>query len=49
MISDGQMEHRVGVDVLTRVGEAVGLGPGEAVNTTIASGLPMGAISSRQQ
>jgi hypothetical protein len=38
MISDGQLDERDVVDILTRAGEATGLGPGE-VAATVASGL----------
>ena len=38
MISDGQLDESDAVDILTRVGEAAGLGPGE-VAATVASGL----------
>lgn len=38
MISDGQLAEAEAVDILTRAGEAAGLGPGE-VAATVASGL----------
>ncbi len=38
MIARGHLDHAVAVDVLTRAGEAAGLGAAEAA-ATVASGL----------